>query len=137
MLASVPYPSHFLENKGTRGRFRCSTQRLTSLITPRCLALRKYCLCPVSLSVSEAVVTSVSQMLWIYCLLFSCSVVFDSSVTLWTIAHQTPLSMEFSRQEYWSGLPFPSPRDLPHPGIQCRFFTTEPPGNLFIPFNSP
>ena len=37
--------------------------------------------------------------------------------TPWTIAHQAPPSMEFSRQEYWSGLPFPSPGDLPDPGI--------------------
>ena len=36
----------------------------------------------------------------------------------WTIAYQAPLSMEFSRQEYWSGLPFPSPGDLPDPGIE-------------------
>ena len=36
---------------------------------------------------------------------------------LWTIAHQAPLSMELSRQEYWSGLPFPSLGDLPDPGI--------------------
>ena len=36
-----------------------------------------------------------------------------------TVAHQAPLSMEFSRQEYWSGLPFPSPGDLPHPGIKA------------------
>ena len=36
-------------------------------------------------------------------------------VTPWTVAHQAPPSMEFSRQEYWSGLPFPSPRDLPNP----------------------
>ena len=36
----------------------------------------------------------------------------------WTIAHQAPLSMGFSRQEYWSGLPFPSPGDLPNPGIE-------------------
>ena len=35
-------------------------------------------------------------------------------VTLWTVAHQIPLSMGFSRQEYWSGLPFPSPGDLPN-----------------------
>ena len=35
-------------------------------------------------------------------------------VTLWTVDHQAPLSVEFSRQEYWSGLPFPSPRDLPN-----------------------
>ena len=57
--------------------------------------------------------------------------------TLWTIAHQGPLSMAFSRQEYWSRLPFPPPGDLPSPGIEPaslaspalpgRFFTTEPP----------
>ena len=38
-------------------------------------------------------------------------------VTPWTVAHQAPLSMKFSRQEYWCGLPFPSPGDLPNPGI--------------------
>ena len=38
--------------------------------------------------------------------------------TQWTIAHQAPLSMGFSRQEYWSRLPFPSPEDLPDPGIE-------------------
>ena len=38
--------------------------------------------------------------------------------TPWTVAHQASLSMEFSRQEYWSGLPFPSPGDLPDPGIK-------------------
>ena len=38
--------------------------------------------------------------------------------TLWTIARQAPLFMGFSRQEYWSGLPFPSPGDLPNPGIK-------------------
>ena len=39
-------------------------------------------------------------------------------VTSWTVAHQAPLPMGFSRQEYWSGLPFPSPRDLLDPGIE-------------------
>ena len=38
----------------------------------------------------------------------------------WTVAHYAPLSMGFSRQEYWSGLPFPSPEDLPNPGIEPR-----------------
>ena len=54
-----------------------------------------------------------------------------------TVAHKAPLSLEFSRQEYWSGLPFPSPGDLPYPGIKPmspvvagRFFTTEPPQML-------
>ena len=58
--------------------------------------------------------------------------------TLWTVAHQAPLSMGFPRQEYWSGLPFPPPGDLPGPGIKPEslasstltggFFTTEAPG---------
>ena len=39
-------------------------------------------------------------------------------VTPWTVAYQAPLSTGFSRQEYWSGLPFPSPGDLPDPGIK-------------------
>ena len=53
----------------------------------------------------------------------------------WTVAHQAPLSMEFSRQEYWSGLPFPTPGDLPNPVIKPvspaltdGFFTIAPPG---------
>ena len=41
-------------------------------------------------------------------------------VTPGTVAHQAPLSMQFSRQEYWSGLPFPSPGDLPNPGVKPR-----------------
>ena len=55
-------------------------------------------------------------------------------MTLWIVAHQAPLSMGFSRREYWSGLPFPPPGDLPHPGTEARslmspasasgFFTT-------------
>ena len=53
----------------------------------------------------------------------------------WTVAHQSPLSIGFSRQEYWSGLPCPPPRDLPIPGTEVLspalaggFFTTAPPG---------
>ena len=58
------------------------------------------------------------------------SVVSDSFATPWTVAHQAPQSMGFSRQEYWSGLSFPSPGDLPDPRfkpgdsyIAGRFFT--------------
>ena len=43
--------------------------------------------------------------------------------TLWTVACQAPLSMEFSRQEYWTGLPCPPPGDLPNPGIKPGFPT--------------
>ena len=62
-------------------------------------------------------------------------VVSKSFTTPWTVVHQASLSMGFSRQEYWSGLPFLSPGDLPHPRIEPvslalagGFFTTEPPG---------
>ena len=48
------------------------------------------------------------------------SVVSDSE-TLWTVACQVPLFLGFSRQEYWSGLPFPAPEDLPNPGIKTRY----------------
>ena len=43
-----------------------------------------------------------------------------ATTTRWTVAYQAPRSMGFSRQEYWSGLPFPSPGDLPNPGIEPR-----------------
>ena len=58
-------------------------------------------------------------------------------VTQWTIAYQVPLSVGFSRQEYWSGLPFPSPGDLPDPGIEpgspvsrADSLPSEPPGKV-------
>ena len=67
-----------------------------------------------------------------------CSVVSNSLVTPWIIACQAPLSMGFSRQEYRSGLPCPSPGDLPDsgnepaslmfPALAGSFFTPEPPG---------
>ena len=63
-------------------------------------------------------------------------------VTPWTVAHQAPQSMEFSRQEYWSGLPFPPAGDLPDPGIEIAslvptvlaggFFTTASSGKPTI-----
>ena len=64
----------------------------------------------------------------------------QSSLTLyepWTVAHQALLSMEFSKQEHWSGLPSPSPGDLPDPGIKPRSpalqadsLLSGPPGNV-------
>ena len=61
-------------------------------------------------------------------------------VTTWTVAHQAALSVGFPRQEYWSGLPFHPPGDLPDPGTEPTssassvggFFTTEPPGKLIL-----
>ena len=61
------------------------------------------------------------------------------SDSLWTVAHQAPLYMESSRQEYWSGFPFPSPCNLPDPGIkpcspalQADSLLSESPGNIHI-----
>ena len=70
--------------------------------------------------------------------MLSCSVM-PNSVTLWTIARQAPLSIGFSRQEYWSGLPCPppagglpdpgiEPASLPSPALAGRLFTSEPTG---------
>ena len=63
----------------------------------------------------------------------------DSFATPWTVAYQVPLSMGFPRWEYWSGLPFPPPGDLPNPGIKLEapalasgFSTTEPCGKPII-----
>ena len=62
-------------------------------------------------------------------------------VTLWTAACQAPLSMGFSRQKFWSGLPFPSPGDFSDPGVKPAsfalaggFLTTEPPGKFLHKF---
>ena len=66
----------------------------------------------------------------------------NSVVTAWTAARLAPGSMGFSRQEYWSGLPFPPPGDLPDPGIEPvslgsppvagGFFTPAPPGKPYV-----
>ena len=80
------------------------------------------------------------------CCVLSCLSCVRLFAALWTVACQSPLSMKFSRQEYWSGLPFPHPGDLPEPGIEPTspalaggFFTTEPPvkpGHKDIPGKS-
>ena len=76
-------------------------------------------------------------MVHLLCAVFSYVQLF---VTPWIVAHQAPLSMAFSRQEYGNGLPFPPPGDFSTPGIEPtlpalvgRFFTSEPPGKLFLP----
>ena len=77
----------------------------------------------------------VALYLYIYAQSLSCTRLF---ATLWTVARQAPLSIGFSRQEYWSGLPSSPPGDLPNPGIEPespespalagRYFTTKPSG---------
>ena len=72
---------------------------------------------------------------------FACAQLCLTLCNPWTVAHQAPLSMAFSRQENWSGFPFPPPGDLPYPGIKPTslmspaladgFFTIAPPGKLW------
>ena len=100
-------------------RAKISERKLTSTPVGICLTLF-YC--------------HILDMIFIFYPMLSCTVVSDSA-TPWTVAHQAPLSMGFSRQEYWSGLPCPTPGDLADPGIEPtspaspalagRFFTTE------------
>ena len=59
----------------------------------------------------------------ITCAVRACSAVSNTFVTPWTVAHQAPLSMGFFRYEYWSGLPFPPPEDLPNPGVETAVQT--------------
>ena len=66
--------------------------------------------------------------------LFICVLHFATS---WTVAHQAPLPTEFSRQEYWSGLPFPSLGDLPDPGIEPGFPALQADSLLSEPLGKP
>ena len=88
-----------------------------------------------ALSQSQCLVILKSSGISLLSLLFvfSCPVMSE-----WTIACQASLFMGFPREDYWSGVPFPSPGDLPDPEIEPvspalagRFFTTEPPGKVF------
>ena len=91
---------------------------------------------PTSPEAAPKLPTSTGGLHWL--LLFRCQVTSDSFATPWTAARQAPLSMRFPRQEYWSGFPFPSPGDLPDPGIEpvspaCQVdsLTAEPRGKPF------
>ena len=85
-------------------------------------------------AISTSYFSQVRVGMLLYCLgMLSCFSHVQLFAALWTVAHQAPLSMGFARQKYCSGLPFPSPRDLPDPGIEPvspalagGFFTTEP-----------
>ena len=75
-------------------------------------------------------------------ILTCCLVTRSCPLTPWTVARQAPLSVGFPSQEYWSGLPFLSPGDLPNPGLEPEspalaggFFTTEPPGKPILSRN--
>ena len=83
-----------------------SDEELTHLQTHWHLSVA-LCLIPSLPQVKKVKVKSLSCVLWLF-------------ATPWTVAYQASLFMGFSRQEYWSGLPFPSPGDLPNPGIEPR-----------------
>ena len=85
---------------------------------------------------TENYLTAATELIWVVLVNQLCLTLFE---TPWTVARQATLSTEFSRQEYWSGLPFPSPKDLPNPGIKPRSpalqidsLPSESPGKHFI-----
>ena len=108
-------------------RYRQEKDTRTSLCTPRVMPF-------VHFLWKRSHKTLSQSFNWLACMC-ACSVVSDSAIP-WTVACQAPLSMGFSRQENWNGLPFPSPGDLTHSGIepvfpaspamQAHSFTTEP-----------
>ena len=88
----------------------------------------------VYVSVDSGLIEKILTFIEFFIVVYSLSHVW-SFATPWTVAHQALLSMGFPKQEYWSGLPFPSLGDLPDPGIKlvspvlaAAFFTAEPPG---------
>ena len=111
---------------------------------PSLLPLFLECLAALNVVGETTVVAAQWMLLLDFCRnMFCCCLVAKSCLTLlWpprTVPHQVPLSMGFPRQEYWSGLPFPSPGDPPNSGIEPaspalagRFFTTEPPGKSYV-----
>ena len=75
-------------------------------------------LCPLSCSLNSLYLRDLIKSLSL--LLFSHLSLVQFFAILWTVAHQVPLSIGFSRQEYWSGLPCPPPGDLPNPGVKPK-----------------
>ena len=76
--------------------------------------------------------STLSPSLCAACCVHVFSVMSDSFVTPWTVTNQAPLSMEFSRQEYWSGVPFLPPGDLPDPGIRPMCLVYPPLADSFF-----
>ena len=114
---STPLQYPFLENSMGREAWRAMVRGVTESGSAERLSAQYKCMHMCWLSLFSRV--------WLY-------------ATPWTIDHQAPLSIGFSRQECWSGVSFPPPQDLPNPGIKIhvswvsclagRFFTSEPPG---------
>ena len=83
-------------------------------------------------------------MYWVHVYMFLCTCGCELShfsgvlffATLWTVAHQVPLSLEFPKQEHWSGLPFPSPEDLPDPGIKLASLMSPALASRFLTTNT-
>jgi len=107
----------------------------TLILRDTCTHIFTEALCTIARMWKQPTCSPTDEMLKVWDVVFSRYIVSDSSVTLWTVAHQAPLSMGFSKQEYLSALPFPPARDLSDPGIKSMspafaggFFTNEPPG---------
>ena len=123
------------------GKVRKFSQTHDSLYPDSCLCITEYFFFPAACGIFLNQRSNLCPSEWKHGVLTTesekesvCHLVMSDSLSLWTVAHHAPLSMKFSRQEYWSGLPFLFPWDLPHPGIEPRSPTlqvdsllTEPP----------
>ena len=145
LLCSWNFPSRLTE-VGCHFLLQCMKVKSESEVAQLCRTLSDPMVCrPPGSSVHGifqarvlewgAIKSSLEYLKHLFLLSFSCQVITNSFATPWTVTYQAPLSMGFPRQDYWSGLPCPSPRDLPDPGTEAAspalpgvFFTTEPPG---------
>ena len=102
--------------------FRCQSQILGATHTSDCLAInQRFSQPPLRCNNSVEQPTELRKTLYLcLCVCSVTSVVSNSLQPLWTVAHQALLSMGFSRQEYWSGLLYPPPGDLPDQGIELK-----------------
>ena len=134
-------PCEGLESPLTALRYPCV--KPSRRLRPNCAGhdrWRSWNQCGVSVSLYAASQSPRGLNNWVGCTVAWTLSHVQPFVTPWTVAHQAPLSVEFSRQESWSGLPSPSPRDLPDPGTETlspalagMFFTPERPGLYYSP----
>ena len=119
--------------RGLRSHMPCGVAKKKKKRTTKLLEIISNCLS--SMCVKTIMKTRVSGEILVTCIYWSVCVSHFSYVRLFvtprTVVHQAPLSMEFPRQEYWSGFPSPFPGDLPNPGIEAGSPASQADSNAF------